>query len=57
VDVDDGQTRFASTVCFLLMWLAIMLALMLPAALPMFLITRRSPDALSVTAPGQTVCS
>jgi predicted metal-binding membrane protein len=37
-----GQTWFASATEFLLMWLAMMVAMMLPSALPMFLSTRRS---------------
>ena len=37
-----GQTWIDSATAFLLMWLAMMVAMMLPSALPMFLITRRS---------------
>jgi len=36
-----GQTWFGSASTFLLMWLAMMVAMMLPSALPMFLNTRR----------------
>jgi predicted metal-binding membrane protein len=37
-----GQIWAASATSFLLMWLAIMVAMMMPSALPMFLNTRRS---------------
>src|SRR6266436_2852968 len=37
-----GQTWAASATSFLLMWLAMMVAMMMPTALPMFLSTRRS---------------
>jgi len=37
-----GQTWAASAASFLLMWLAMMVAMMMPSALPMFLDTRRS---------------
>src|SRR5712691_1569596 len=36
-----GQTWSASAIGFLLMWLAMMVAMMMPSALPMFLKTRR----------------
>jgi predicted metal-binding membrane protein len=39
-----GQTWAASATSFLLMWLAMMVAMMMPSALPMFLNTRRSLD-------------
>jgi predicted metal-binding membrane protein len=47
-----GQTWFASATGFLLMWLAMMVAMMLPSALPMFLNTKRTPVSLSVMATG-----
>ncbi len=47
-----GQTWFAATVAFLLMWLAMMVAMMLPSAMPMFLSTGRAPASLSVMAAG-----
>src|SRR5262245_40753686 len=47
-----GQTWVASATSFLLMWLAMMVAMMLPSALPMFLNTRRAPVSLSVMATG-----
>jgi len=37
-----GQTWAASATSFLLMWLVMMVAMMMPSALPMFLNTRRS---------------
>ena len=37
-----GQTWAASATSFLLMWLAMMVAMMMPSALPIFLNTRRS---------------
>jgi predicted metal-binding membrane protein len=37
-----GQTWATSATTFLLMWLAMMVAMMMPSALPMFLNTRRS---------------
>src|SRR5271154_4347487 len=36
-----GQTWFASALSFLFMWLAMMVAMMMPSALPMFLKARR----------------
>jgi predicted metal-binding membrane protein len=47
-----GQTWAASATSFLLMWLAMMVAMMLPSALPMFLNTKRAPVSLSVMATG-----
>src|SRR5262245_2594908 len=47
-----GQTWVASATSFLLMWLAMMVAMMLPSALPMFLNTKRAPVSLSVMATG-----
>src|SRR5215468_11678083 len=47
-----GQTWTASAISFQLMWLAMMVAMMLPSALPMFLNTRRAPVSLSVMASG-----
>jgi predicted metal-binding membrane protein len=38
----SGQTWIGAASTFLLMWLAMMVAMMLPSALPMFLSTRRS---------------
>src|SRR5687768_13388213 len=43
-----GQTWFASATNFLLMWLAMMVVMMLPSALPTFLKTRRAPVSLSL---------
>jgi predicted metal-binding membrane protein len=47
-----GQTWAASATSFLLMWQAMMVAMMLPSALPMFLKTRRQWDALFCMASG-----
>src|SRR5262245_46431973 len=47
-----GQTWAASATSFQLMWLAMMVAMMLPSALPMFLNTKRAPVSLSVMAAG-----
>ncbi len=47
-----GQTWFASAVSFLLMWLAMMVAMMMPSALPMFLKTRRQSFSLCCLAFG-----
>src|SRR5438876_10449355 len=47
-----GQTCLASATSFLLMWLSMMVAMMLPSALPTFLKTRRAPVSLSVMATG-----
>jgi len=48
----NGQTWFGSAAGFLLMWLAMMAAMMLPSALPTFLKTKRAPASLSVMAVG-----
>jgi predicted metal-binding membrane protein len=47
-----GQTWAASATSFLLMWQAMMVAMMLPSALPMFLKTRRQWDGLCCMASG-----
>ncbi|HMJ66107.1 MAG TPA: DUF2182 domain-containing protein [Candidatus Binatia bacterium] len=47
-----GQTWFASATSFLLMWLAMMGAMMLPSALPTFLKTKRHWASLSGMASG-----
>jgi predicted metal-binding membrane protein len=47
-----GQTWFTSAASFLLMWLAMMVAMMMPSALPMFLKIKRAPVSLSVMATG-----
>jgi predicted metal-binding membrane protein len=47
-----GQTWLASAVNFQLMWLAMMVAMMLPSALPTFLKQKRTPTSLSVIATG-----
>src|SRR5215510_2714311 len=47
-----GQSWAASVASFQLMWLAMMVAMMLPSALPMFLNTKRAPVSLSVMASG-----
>jgi predicted metal-binding membrane protein len=47
-----GQTWAASATSFQLMWLAMMVAMMLPSALPMFLNTKRAPASLSAMASG-----
>jgi predicted metal-binding membrane protein len=48
----QGQTWFASATSFLLMWLAMMVAMMLPSALPMFLKTKREWTSLCCIASG-----
>src|SRR5262245_45577956 len=47
-----GQTWAASATSFQFMWLAMMVAMMLPSALPMFLSTKRPPVSLWVMAIG-----
>jgi len=47
-----GQTWAGSAVSFLLMWLAMMVAMMLPSAVPTFLHTKRESRSLSVMAAG-----
>ncbi len=47
-----GQTWFASVLSFVFMWLAMMVAMMMPAALPMFLKTRRRWPSLCFMAAG-----
>src|SRR5262245_51173308 len=47
-----GQTWAASATSFQLMWLAMMVAMMMPSVLPMFLNTKRAPVPLSVMAAG-----
>src|SRR5215469_5547294 len=47
-----GQTWFASAISFLFMWLAMMVAMMMPSALPMFLKTRREWPSLCYMASG-----
>ena len=51
-----GQTWVGSAASFLLMWLAMMVAMMMPSPLPMFLKTRRSladsPGFLTLVAAG-----
>jgi predicted metal-binding membrane protein len=47
-----GQTWFASATSFLLMWLAMMVAMMLPSALPVFLKTKRQWASLCGIASG-----
>jgi len=47
-----GQTWFASALSFLLMWLAMMVAMMLPSALRTFLKTRRHGASLCSMASG-----
>jgi predicted metal-binding membrane protein len=47
-----GQTWLASAANFMLMWLAMMVAMMLPSALPMFLRTRREWTALCFVTVG-----
>jgi Predicted metal-binding integral membrane protein len=47
-----GQTWFGSAMSFLLMWLAMMVAMMMPSALPMFLKTKRSWASLCSMASG-----
>jgi predicted metal-binding membrane protein len=50
-----GQTWFTAGINFLLMWLAMMIAMMMPAALPMFLKTRRRWTSLCYMASGYFV--
>jgi predicted metal-binding membrane protein len=47
-----GQTWFASAINFLFMWLAMMVAMMMPSALPMFLKIRRQWASLCSLASG-----
>src|SRR5213594_3226963 len=47
-----GQTWFASAISFLCMWLTMMVAMMLPSALPTFLKTRRPWAFLCYMASG-----
>ena len=47
-----GQTWFAWATSFLLMWLAMMVAMMMPSALPMFIKTRRRWASLCYMASG-----
>jgi predicted metal-binding membrane protein len=47
-----GQSWVASAASFLFMWLAMMVAMMLPSAVPTFLHTKRANQALSVMAAG-----
>ena len=47
-----GQTWFLSSLSFLIMWLAMMVAMMMPSALPMFLKTRRRGRSLCYMAFG-----
>jgi predicted metal-binding membrane protein len=47
-----GQTWFAWAISFLFMWLAMMVAMMMPSALPMFLKTRRQWASLCYMASG-----
>lgn len=47
-----GQTWFGSAISFQLMWLAMMVAMMIPSALPMFLKTKRPWASLCSMASG-----
>jgi predicted metal-binding membrane protein len=47
-----GQTWFASATSFLFMWLGMMVAMMMPSALPIFLKARRQRGALCYMASG-----
>ena len=47
-----GQTWFASAISFLLMWLAMMVAMMMPSAVPVFLRTKRPWPSLCWMASG-----
>src|SRR5258707_6286398 len=47
-----GQTWFGAALSFQFMWLAMMVAMMLPSALPMFLKTRRPSASLCWMASG-----
>src|SRR5262245_58287190 len=47
-----GHTWAVSASTFQLMWSAMMVAMMLPSALPMFLNAKRAPISLSVVATG-----
>src|SRR5207247_7837517 len=47
-----GQTWVAPVTSFLLMWLSMMVAMMLPSALPTFLKQKRTPVAVSLMATG-----
>jgi predicted metal-binding membrane protein len=51
----QGQSWFASARSFLLMWLAMMVAMMMPSALPTFLKVRRQATFLCCTAFGYFV--
>ena len=48
----DGQSWFASATSFLFMWLAMMVAMMMPSALPTFLRVRRQWASLCCIASG-----
>jgi len=48
----DGQSWFASATSFLFMWLAMMVAMMIPSALPTFLRVRRQWVSLCCIASG-----
>ena len=48
----DGQSWFASATSFLFMWLAMMVAMMMPSALPTFLRVRRQWASLCCMASG-----
>ncbi len=48
----NGHSWFSSAADFQLMWLAMMAAMMLPSAVPMFLKTSRSPTSLAAMAAG-----
>ncbi len=48
----NGHSWFSSAGDFQLMWLAMMAAMMMPSAVPMFLKTRRAPVSLSAMAVG-----
>lgn len=50
-----GQTWFGPAISFLLMWLAMMVAMMMPSALPVFLRTKRSWLSLCWMASGYFV--
>src|ERR1043166_1760566 len=50
-----GQTWFASAIGFLFMWLAMMVAMMMPSALPTFLKTRRPWASLCSMTSGYFV--
>jgi predicted metal-binding membrane protein len=48
----DGQSWFASATSFLVMWLTMMVAMMMPSALPTFLRVRRQWASLACIASG-----